>query len=352
MPWSRTTSASAVVVDASRRSRPTSPGSEYLIALSSRLTSALAQLAVVARRSRRRAASGTTRIGTSAVSAAACTRSTASRDQQRDRHRLARRRFLGLDRRLRSSRSSTIRASRSASRTTRSASCCTTAGVVGRGHRLGEQAERADRRLQLVAHVGDEVAPHALDAPATRMTSRVNATAPTTLAVAPQRERAELEHLARRPVELELALPTLRPASACCSSSVDRVLGEHLAVARAVEPARRASCARPRARCGRPRRSRRLDSSSAATQPVLHRFGLRNPVVGLAADLVRSRSPSERRPSGRRARADHAATRGAAARPASDDEPECEPPEQTGDDEQDARSTIGARRVGLIRTGR
>ena len=38
-------------------------------------------------------------------------------------------------------------------------------GVVGRRlDRLGEQADRADRRLQLVTRVRDEVAPHLLDA--------------------------------------------------------------------------------------------------------------------------------------------------------------------------------------------
>ena len=37
--------------------------------------------------------------------------------------------------------------------------------VLGRvGHRLGEQAQRADRCLELVADVGDEVAPDLLDA--------------------------------------------------------------------------------------------------------------------------------------------------------------------------------------------
>ena len=106
---------------------------------------------------------------------------------------------------LRSSRSSTIRDSRSASRTTRSASCCTTFGVVGRGHRLREQPERTDRRLQLVAHVRDEVAAHTLDAPRFGYVTCERDRADH-FAVAAQRERTELQHLARRAVELELAL--------------------------------------------------------------------------------------------------------------------------------------------------
>ena len=38
------------------------------------------------------------------------------------------------------------------------------ADVVGRGHRLREEAERTDRGLQFVTDVRDEVAAHALDA--------------------------------------------------------------------------------------------------------------------------------------------------------------------------------------------
>ena len=83
-------------------------------------------------------------------------------EQHAHRHRLAPRRSW-VSMRLRSSRSSTIRPRRSASFTRLSASRRRTAGSVSDDERLGEQLERADRRLQLVAHVGDEVAAHALD---------------------------------------------------------------------------------------------------------------------------------------------------------------------------------------------
>ena len=81
-----------------------------------------------------------------------------------ERDRATRRGASCVSMRLRSSRSSTMRASRSASFTMRSASGRVTAGSLLGHQRLGEHLERADRRLELVAHVGDEVAPHALDA--------------------------------------------------------------------------------------------------------------------------------------------------------------------------------------------
>ena len=56
-----------------------------------------------------------------------------------------------------------MRPSRSASLTSRSASGGVTSGSSLRRERLGQQLQRADRRLELVTHVGDEVAAHALD---------------------------------------------------------------------------------------------------------------------------------------------------------------------------------------------
>ena len=128
-----------------------------------------------------------TMIGTSARSAAACTRSTVSDDEQAHRHRRARRRFLRLDL------AEVEQVVDDARQPVGFAhdpvgELLHDRGVVGRGHRLGEQAERADRRLQLVTHVGDEVAPHALDPPRFGDVARERDRADD-LAVAAQRER-------------------------------------------------------------------------------------------------------------------------------------------------------------------
>ena len=168
-----------------------------------------------------------------------------------------------------------MRDRRSASRTTRSASCCTTAGSSVAGHRLGEQSERADRRLQLVTHVGDEVAAHALDAPRLGDVAGERDRADD-LAVAAQRERPELEHLARRTVELQLALRR-DAVERGVQQLVDRVLGEHLAVPGAVEPTGR--------RVAHDLTADAIDDDDRVgclvergQQPVLHRFGPRDPV--------------------------------------------------------------------------
>ena len=183
---------------------------------------------------------------------------------------------------LRSSRSSTMRASRSASRTTRSASRCTTADVVGRGHRLGEQAERADRRLQLVTHVGDEVAPDALDAPRLRDVAGERDRADD-LAVAPQRERAQLQHLTGRSVELELAFGAVT-GERVLHELGDRLLGEHLTGARAGEAARD--------RVAHDLATDAIDDDDRVArlvergeQPVLHRLRLQHPLLGFASLL-------------------------------------------------------------------
>ena len=57
-----------------------------------------------------------------------------------------------------------MRPSRSASAATRLASRLDNLGIVFPVEGLGQEAERADRRLQLVADVGDEVAPDGLQA--------------------------------------------------------------------------------------------------------------------------------------------------------------------------------------------
>ena len=215
-------------------------------------------------------------IGTSARSAAACTRSTVSDDRAAAPGSA---RGVGASCAsiwLRSSRSSTMRDSRSASRTTRSASCCTTRGssvaaivsasrpsapigVFNSWLTLATKSRRTlstRRRLRDVA--GERDRAH-------------------DLAVAAQRERAQLEHLARRAVELELALRR-DAVERGVQQLVDRVLGEHLAVARAVEAPRRrvAHDLAPDAIDDDDRVGRLVERGE---QPVLHRLGARDPVA-------------------------------------------------------------------------
>ena len=152
--------------------------------------------------------------------------------------------------RLRSSRSSTIRAeprpppSRSARR----------AGGRPRGpstadQRLGQQRQRADRRLELVAHVGDEVAAHALDPPRTRRRRATSPTAPSGARRPSSGRAVSPEHLGRRAEELQLARALLARAR-----SVEQLVAAPRRPGRRRD-ARRGS-ARPR-RCGAPRRRRR-----------------------------------------------------------------------------------------------
>ena len=151
------------------------------------------------------------------------------------------------------------------------------ADVVGRGHRLREEAERADRGLQLVADVRDEVAAHALDA------SRLGDVAGERhcadhLTRGVQRERGEVQHLARRPVELELALrrPGRREPGAGAPPSASSAM--HVAVARAAEVLR--------GRVADDLAADPVDDDDAvdrlierADQPVLRRFGLGHPII-------------------------------------------------------------------------
>ena len=177
-------------VIAHRRARRRSPttrapistgcaGPEYLIALSSRLMSALR----ICRRShddaRGRAARRATRIGTSAaVGGGLHDVDGLRRSSSRTGIGSRRRRLLRLDR---AEVEQVVDDAGQAVGLVHDplGQLLHDRDVVGRGHRLGEQPERADRRLQLVAHVGDEVAAHALDAPRFRDVARVNATAPT-----------------------------------------------------------------------------------------------------------------------------------------------------------------------------
>ena len=144
-----------------RRATTGSPGSEYFSALSSRLAIAL----TIWRRSQHRASPehGVTSSACPAAAAAPATRSTAASIELDDRHLLAAGR--------RATRSGRGRAGRRRSRRRAVGlggdplgELARDLGVVDAGERLGEHGQRADRRLELVAHVGDEVAPHRLDA--------------------------------------------------------------------------------------------------------------------------------------------------------------------------------------------
>ena len=103
-----------------------------------------------------------------------------------------------------------MRPSRSASFTMRSASWRGDGGVALGGERLGQQLERADRRLQLVADVGDEVAPHALDPVELGDVVHEDGRADERLAVE-QRERAEPQHHPRRARTAAAPLSLLTP---------------------------------------------------------------------------------------------------------------------------------------------
>ena len=96
--------------------------------------------------------------------------------------------------RLRSSRSSTIRASRSASFTSCDGELLDHRVVLAVADRLGEEPERADRRLELVAHVGDEVATNALDATWLRDVVHERGRADDVLLGVSDRHRRHLQH--------------------------------------------------------------------------------------------------------------------------------------------------------------
>ena len=211
------------------------------------------------------------------ASAAACTRSTRLRDEQPDRHRCPRRRLLRLDR---AEVEQVVDDARQPVGLAHDpiGEPLHDRDVVGRGHRLGEQPERADRRLELVTHVRDEVAPDALDPPRLRDVAGERDRADD-LAVAAQRERAQLQHLAGRAVELELALGAVTRSSASCTSSA-------IASSASTSPVR-APAKRRADRVAHDLTADAVDDDDRVArlvergqQPVLHRLRLQHPIVG------------------------------------------------------------------------
>ena len=194
-------------------------------------------------------------------------------------------------------------------------------GIVGRRHRLREEGQRADRRLQLVAHVGNEVAAHTLYTArlgnVTRECDRAD-----DFGVAAERERAQLQDLARRAVELELAF---RAVSIQCDLQQigNGLLGEELAGA-----------------CLREATRHRIPDDLAADpvddddrigrlvergeQPMLHRFRMRDAifvVVDVLPNLAEHVTRAEILPHG----------------PSGDDPPDdCQDNEQRGHDSRAA----------------
>ena len=110
-----------------------------------------------------------------------------------------------------------------------------TAGSSSAGERLGEHLERADRRLELVAHVGDEVAAHALDPVHLGDVVDERGRAERPLGVA-ERHRRQVQHRARRAEELQLALARARRCSARVEQLVERAGGDRVGVARVAVP--------------------------------------------------------------------------------------------------------------------
>ena len=142
-----------------------------------------------------------------------------------------------------------MRARRSASFTMRSAERSRHGRVVLGDERLGEHLERADRRLELVAHVGDEVAAHALD--------------PMDLRDVVDERRGTERSLVVRSSGPPAGGRTARGGPNSCSSRSRRARRQRARRAtrrwHRRRPRRRASrrgSARPR-RCGTPRRRRR-----------------------------------------------------------------------------------------------
>ena len=107
--------------------------------------------------------------------------------------------------------------------------------VLAVADRLGEERERADRRLELVAHVGDEVATNALDPARLRDVVDERGRADDVLRGVPDRHGGDVEHPARRAEECQLVLAGLT-AERALDEPFDRVLRERVAVARVAEP--------------------------------------------------------------------------------------------------------------------
>ena len=138
----------------------------------------------------------------------------------------------------------------------------------------------------------------------------------------------------------------MTPSSAACSELVDRVLGEHLAVTRAGEAAGR--------RVAHDLATDAVDDDDRVgrlvergQQPVLHRFRLRDAIVGLALllgdgidqrEIIGTSTARRTRSSSRR------------GEQLADDVRDDDPPDQSDDDEQTRHHRGQARR--LIRTDR
>ena len=131
-----------------------------------------------------------------------------------------------------------------------------TAGIALRRHRLREHLERADRRLELVAHVGDEVTPHALDPMHLRHVVDEDRGTDDPIAVVVERQRVELAAptaawrtaRARAPTTFPCALR--RAAARDCGRRPRRSAAPR-------GTARPPGCGRPRCRRRRRRRHRR-----------------------------------------------------------------------------------------------
>ena len=125
---------------------------------------------------------------------------------------------------------------RAASLAMRSASCAHHRRVVDPDEGLGEQRHGTDRCLELVTHVGHEVAAHGLDPPRLGDVTH-QADRPDAPAVHREWSRRHPEHLRRRAEELELAralLASARPVE----QLPQRLAHERVRVACIVEPAR------------------------------------------------------------------------------------------------------------------
>ena len=123
--------------------------------------------------------------------------------------------------------------------------------VVLRGERLGQHLQRADRRLQLVAHVGHEVAAHALDAVHLGDVGDERGHSQRPLGVAERHGRAD----APRPggaEELQLAFAA-SPSSARRDERVERAGDDRVGVPRLAGSAPPPGCGTPRGRRHRAR---------------------------------------------------------------------------------------------------
>ncbi len=122
--------------------------------------------------------------------------------------------------------------------------------------------------------------------------SRVKPTAPTIFAVAPQREHAQLQHLAGRTVQLQFAFDAVA-GERVLHEFGDRFFGEHFARAGTGEA--------PRHRVAHDFTTDAVDDHDGVSrlvereqQPVLHGLGMGDSIFGVAAlvgDRIGERNP-------------------------------------------------------------